>query len=611
MSLSVCLMTTDPPSRIAAILEPLRPYAEEIVIATDARIDNGVLADYSLLADRLFRVDFRSQERHLDWLNAQCHEEWILRLDGDELVSPAFTRRLPKMLESRTVREFWIARRWLFGDAEHYLAEQPWSVDFVSRLVRNDGTPRSPDLEQGDAAPAVPREYVRDPLYRFALLLQDVRQRRDEAIRREVAQPGRLAANGARLNESFYLPELQSSPRLGEVSEEDRASIVNVLKGSPANNASTTPIQRTPVVSLAEMDRMWAGRTVREDAYRAKIDAYEPAASFAPAESRTVFFDVTNEGTEHWPASLEQAPLIRLGCRWLNTDGTLHTEAGPRSPFPRPVGPGERILTPVTAQAPARAGDYLLEVDVVHEDVRWFDCCARIPARVLDPQKASQGVTAIRETPRPTHQRWRRMQIPRTFHRVWLGQRQMPAEEVRFGATFTQHHPDWTMRLWTEEDLQLLDITDTDRERARSASELSNLVRYEVLHRFGGIYIDTDFECLRPLTPVLRGIDAFGALEAPGRVGVAILGSVAKHPLFARAARLSRYTLGVGAHSADANGPYLFSLILEQDHDLAIFAAHMFYPYRWDEPLDAGASFPDAYAVHHWSKSWVEEEQGA
>jgi mannosyltransferase OCH1-like enzyme len=164
------------------------------------------------------------------------------------------------------------------------------------------------------------------------------------------------------------------------------------------------------------------------------------------------------------------------------------------------------------------------------------------------------------------------------------------------------------MRLWTDEDLPDLDITAIDRDRSRTRSELSNLVRYEVLHRFGGVYVDTDVECQRPLPPLLKGIDAFAALELPGRVCTAILGAVPGHPVFGRATRLTRRTLGTGLHSAIANGPYFLSLLLEQEPGFAIFAKKLFYPYLWDEPERRHEAFPDAYAIHHWALSWVKEK---
>src|SRR5580693_586792 len=105
-------MTADPASRVAAILEPLRPYAEEIVIAADARVEEATLAQYAAVADRLFRIEFRFPERHMAWLHAQCRGDWILRLDGDEVPSEAFVRRLPSMLASNRVHQFWTPTAW-------------------------------------------------------------------------------------------------------------------------------------------------------------------------------------------------------------------------------------------------------------------------------------------------------------------------------------------------------------------------------------------------------------------------------------------------------------------------------------------------------------------
>jgi hypothetical protein len=115
-------------------------------------------------------------------------------------------------------------------------------------------------------------------------------------------------------------------------------------------------------------------------------------------------------------------------------------------------------------------------------------------------------------------------------------------------------------------------------------------------------------ECRRPLDGLLKGVDVFAALELPGRAACGALGAVPGHPVFERAARLSRLTLGLGAHSADATGPYFISLILEQEPGVTIFGADKFYPYHWEEPERAGDPFPGAYGVHHWSTSWWGEE---
>jgi inositol phosphorylceramide mannosyltransferase catalytic subunit len=606
VSLSVCLITADPPARVATILEPLRPHAQEIVIAADSRVDCETLAGFGAIADKLFNIEFVQSERHLAWLCAQCEGDWILRLDGDEVPSQAFVRRLPELLNSREVEQFWIPRAWLYPYAERVLADAPWSTDFVNRLTRNDGTLRISGQQHTYAEPVTPCEYIEEPLYHLDLLTNSREQRLDKAVRYEVARPKMPVAGGGRINEAFYLPELRKSLKLRPVPAEDRGTIAQALAGSPAP-VSSTPAENAPYVSLEETDRMWEGRKIRPDTYRASIEPREPTLVLAPSERRHVLMRVRNEGGERWPANLGERPLIRLSYHWRNADGSMHTPEGPRSAFPRTVSPGECILAPLHVDAPAVVGEYVLEVDIVHEHRRWFKCSRRIPVRVEHPPGLPPVGTRLRETD-PIGGRGKAACIPHTIHRVWLGGEPMPEEHKRFGDTFAQHHPDWEMRLWTDEDLPGLGIGAKERTLVRTQSELSNLIRYEVMRQHGGVYVDTDVECLRPLTTLLEGIDAFAALEAPGRIGTAVLGSTAGHRVFERAARLARLTLDTGVNSADANGPYFLTLIIEQEPTVAIFGANLFYPYRWDEPERRYESFPDAFAVHHWTQSWVAEE---
>jgi hypothetical protein len=599
--LSVCLITADPASRLEAILEPLRPFAQEIVIAADSRVDGATLGGYRALADRLFKIEFAQSERHLAWLYAQCSGDWILKLDGDEVPSQAFVRRLPRLLASRSAQQFWTPNAWLFPDREHSLGDAPWSDDFTCRLMRNDGTLRVRGIQHLHADPVAPREYLEEPFYHLDLLITDLQRRRDKTVRYEVMRPHMLAAGGGRINEAFYLPELRDSLELRAVDEEDRATIARALSPAVAADKDVSSTADVPFVSLAKMDRVWEGRAVSDGAYRARVEPREPESPMTPSEQRQLFFAVVNEGDERWPASLDAHPQIRLAYRWLNPDGSPHAEDSPRSAFSRVVDPGERILMPLDVNAPTECGDYLLEVDIVHEHVRWFGCACRVPVRVGYPAGLSASGIRLGSSTPTRRPRWRRLRIPRTLHRVWVGAAPMPAEYEHFGETFGRHHPGWEMRTWTDGDLPGLDIDVALRERARTPSELSNLMRYEVLRRYGGVYVDTDVECLRPLTPLLRGVDAFAALECPGRVGNAVLGAVPSHPVFERAARLARGTLGIGAHSADANGPYFLSLLLEQASDVTIFPAELFYPFRWDETERRHELFPDAYAVHHWA----------
>ena len=607
MSLSVCLIASAPAARVAALLEPVRELADEIVIAADASCEDETLAGYATLADRFFRLEFRFLERHLAWLHAQCSGDWVLRLDDDEVLGTGFVARLPGLLAARGVLQFWVPRAWLFPDAGSVLDDPPWNVDFNNRLVRNDGALRFPGHLHSGPDPVEPCEYLEDPIYHLELLLAGPERRRDKAVRYEVANPLLIAPGGGRLNEAFYLPELRASLRTRPLPETDRAAVEWAL-GATGTIAAPADYEG-PHITTDEAERHWTGRVVGESAYRATIEPVGARATLAPGERRIVPVRVTNQGTERWPRGLDWQPAIRASYHWLHADGSIHTADGPRTGFTRDVGPGERILVPLDVVAPPEPGRYLLEVDLVHEDVRWFAQGCRVEVEVEKRQALPPVAPRLRESPPQRRFRTPRLLIPRVLHRVWVGDAEMPAAMVEFAPGFVRLHPGWELRLWTDADLGALEITGAERSRTRSASELSNLVRYEILARFGGVYFDMDVECRRPLDHLLAGVEAFAALELPGRAGTAVLGAVPGHPLFERAARLSRQTLGLGRHSADANGPYFLSLILEQERDVTIFGAEKFYPYTWEERERAGEPFPDAYAVHHWATSWKREER--
>lgn len=599
MTLSIALITADPAQRVATILQPLRPYADEIIIAADSRVDETTLAGYRSLTERLFRIDFRWAERHLGWLCAQCRSDWIMRLDGDELPSAAFLGRLPELLKSRQVRQVWTRMAWVYPDGEHILGEPPWSENFTIRMMRNDGSARTRALQHFHFEPVVPREYLEEPYYHLDLLVSSTQIRRDKAIRYEVARPGMIAPGGGRINEAYYLPELRDSVKLRAVPREDRALIAAALRPSPAPTA--TPALRTLArdVLPTHVDRFWEGRDLDPDAYQAKIEPYESHCTMAPAERRQVFFRVRNEGSARWPAGLDEHPQIRLAYRWVRTDDSVHTGEGLRSAFPRAVDRGEELLVPVDVAAPPEGGDYLLEIDVVHEHVRWFDCPCRVMVSVWPSSELPPEGARLRETPPRSLAHGRTLLIPQRIHRVWLGSGEVPLESERFAATLSEHHPGWEMTLWTDADLHALGIGDGDRGRAGTAVGLSHLVRYEVLRRFGGVYVDADVECLRSLAPLLRGVEAFAALDGPGVVGTAVLGSIPGHRVFARAARLAREALGLGPNGTDANGAYFFSLIVEQEPGVTLFDSSVFRSYIRSERERQHDRLPDRFAVRH------------
>src|SRR5262245_37093593 len=103
------------------------------------------------------------------------------------------------------------------------------------------------------------------------------------------------------------------------------------------------------------------------------------------------------------------------------------------------------------------------------------------------------------------------MRIPRLFHQVWVGPKPFPAEFEAYSETWLERHPGWELQLWTEENLPQGLRRPEAYERLRSPVERCDILRFELLWRFGGVYVDCDFECLRSLEPLIEELDFFTA----------------------------------------------------------------------------------------------------
>ena len=90
--------------------------------------------------------------------------------------------------------------------------------------------------------------------------------------------------------------------------------------------------------------------------------------------------------------------------------------------------------------------------------------------------------------------------IPKIIHQIWVGPNPQPAMLQKLAQTWKKKHPDWKYMFWTDQEVK--NITLVNRElydRTHDYREKADLLRYELLYQIGGVYVDLDFECLKPL----------------------------------------------------------------------------------------------------------------
>lgn len=200
--------------------------------------------------------------------------------------------------------------------------------------------------------------------------------------------------------------------------------------------------------------------------------------------------------------------------------------------------------------------------------------------------------------------------IPKTIHRVWIGA-PMPAEFAGYADDWQRLNPGHEVRLWTEADIDQLGLVN--RELYDRAPELcperyvprfrSNLVRYEILHRHGGVYVDCDMVPLAPLPEV--DASAWACWEQDRIwIGNSVLASAPGHPFFAALIDGAAASVAArpGERSPITTGPQYLTRTFKADvwPDVKVLPERMFYPQSWRN-LDKPPDLDGAVAHHLWA----------
>ena len=206
--------------------------------------------------------------------------------------------------------------------------------------------------------------------------------------------------------------------------------------------------------------------------------------------------------------------------------------------------------------------------------------------------------------------------IPKRIHQIWIGG---PLPEVfrEYISSWKEMHPDWEYTLWDNERVK--ELFPLYNQKYYDASEgmgvKSDLLKWEILYRFGGVYADVDFECLRPLDQLNYIYDFYTALQPFDaffvQLGAALFAAHPGHPILKHCIE----TVKDDWHHQGApkkTGPVHFSKSFIATagqygrKDIA-FPAFYFYPQgskerelKYNEWLNGGA-----YAIHHWAMSWM------
>ena len=213
--------------------------------------------------------------------------------------------------------------------------------------------------------------------------------------------------------------------------------------------------------------------------------------------------------------------------------------------------------------------------------------------------------------------------IPKIIHYCWFGGKQMPELALRCIESWKKYLPEYELRLWNEETFDL-DMYPYAREAYdnRKFAFVTDVVRLWALERFGGVYMDTDVEILRPLGDLMN-LPAFTGYEASMKnAPVTGLMASASHGVWVRE-QLAYYE---GKHFVQSDGaldmtPNTITIAnimvaggFTIDGKYQVYKGDMHvFPVDYFCPLTSTRVLKltkNTYCIHHFAGSWVEKTRG-
>lgn len=207
------------------------------------------------------------------------------------------------------------------------------------------------------------------------------------------------------------------------------------------------------------------------------------------------------------------------------------------------------------------------------------------------------------------------------IHYCWFGSRPLPASAQRCIASWRKHFPGWEIKEWNESNYDINTIPYTRQAAACGKwAFVSDYARFDILHREGGIYFDTDVEVIAPFDDIVERGAFMGWEKSPIGVGVASglgIGAPAGHPFYREILDHYATTPYLGEDGTPLPGTvvgHITGLLtahgLRLEDTMQTVAGVTIYPHDYFNPLDDATGrltiTPNTRSIHRYDKSWCD-----
>jgi mannosyltransferase OCH1-like enzyme len=119
--------------------------------------------------------------------------------------------------------------------------------------------------------------------------------------------------------------------------------------------------------------------------------------------------------------------------------------------------------------------------------------------------------------------------IEKNIHQIWIGDKRIPKHIKEWMHEIKEKHPKFTYYFWTDDNLpdmpkELYDIYQNIKDPITTSAK-SDLLRIYVVHNYGGVYLDADFQHINGLNGSSIDFDNMnGYISVNDNYGIEALG---------------------------------------------------------------------------------------
>lgn len=125
--------------------------------------------------------------------------------------------------------------------------------------------------------------------------------------------------------------------------------------------------------------------------------------------------------------------------------------------------------------------------------------------------------------------------IPKVIHYCWFGRNEKPQVALECISTWRKYFLGWKIIEWNEDNYDMSGVQYIeDAYKLKKWAFVSDLVRLDVLYKYGGIYLDIDVEFIKPLPDAFLNYRGFMGFEHTKTIAPGLIFGVEKNNSFVK-----------------------------------------------------------------------------